>query len=123
MLINRDSAALTDLYAGHLCQGCFRTHTNGKYHDVCRMHFPFLCKDFERSGGRLPESGNTVVGLDINAMLCQVLFHKPCHFSIERGHHLRKFFNQRNAEAPLNEVLRHFQTDESAPDNNRTLWF
>jgi len=51
----------------------------------------------------------------------EFLMNQLCQFEIDRSQNLRHLFDDGDFNTAFNEVLRHFDTDETAPDNDRFL--
>jgi len=56
-------------------------------------------------------------------MQFQFLMQRRCHFRVRRGHDLLIQFRHRHSYAAFSQAFGHFQTDISAADHNRPLWF
>ena len=67
----------------------------------------------------LVDAGEPVAEMKPHGPLDQVLHEWNRHLRIERGHHLRHLFQHDHGESPMDQVLHHLQSDESAADDDR----
>ena len=77
--------------------------------------------DRQAAGRICVEGGRAGVEEELEPLLAHVLVQESSHIRIDRGHDLVGEFNQRNIDIAFHQVFGHFNTDESAADDDGPL--
>ena len=113
VFVHLDSPHLAQLDSGFYGQFRFRTHADGKNHQVrfqtdtrLELHGHPFCRRFK--------SLHTLLQVEFYPLLQQVFVHQRRHGEINRPHHLVGHFYHRHLGSGMMQVLGHLQTDETA---------
>ena len=105
--------------AGRLGQRGVRLHANREDDDVRRERFAGAGLDLDGAAVQLLESDHAVIGDHLHAMPFDVALDEARDLRVQRGQDMIGLLDQGHVEPEMDQVLRRFQTDESAADDHR----
>ena len=120
LVIDEDAAALADGDACGVGQLGVGTHADGENHHVGRVGIALFRLHLDSTAFNLFEAVHTVIGNHLDPMAFDVALHQTADLRVQWCQDMVRLLDEGHIEAPVDEVLGAFESNESAANDHRT---